>query len=126
MKIVSNNTAEQSRKGPDRDIDLAGLTSSIQTMTSLRTAATGCEACDLWKSATQTVFGEGPSKPQIMFIGEQPGDQEDLSGQPFVGPAGKLLNEAMRKAGIDRSKVYLTNVVKHFKWAAAQRGKKRI
>jgi uracil-DNA glycosylase len=80
----------------------------------------------LWKTATQTVFGEGPAKTRIMLVGEQPGDQEDRAGHPFVGPAGKLLNEALEKAGLERSKVYLTNVVKHFKWIAAQRGKRRI
>jgi DNA polymerase len=76
--------------------------------------------------ATQTVFGEGPSKAQIMFIGEQPGDQEDRAGHPFVGPAGKLLDEALEQVGIKHSQVYVTNVVKHFKWEAAARGKKRI
>jgi len=80
----------------------------------------------LWKTATQTVFGEGPVKPTIMFVGEQPGDQEDRAGHPFVGPAGRLLDEALLEAGLDRSHVYVTNVVKHFKWAAAARGKKRI
>lgn len=74
----------------------------------------------------QTVFGEGPAKAEIMFVGEQPGDQEDRAGHPFVGPAGRLLDAALEQAALDRSKVYLTNVVKHFKWAAAARGKKRI
>jgi DNA polymerase len=90
-----------------------------------RSAAT-CKACDLWKNATQTVFGDGPSKARVMFVGEQPGDQEDKLGHPFVGPAGQLLDEALVEAGIDRSEVYVTNVVKHFKWEAAQRGKRRI
>ncbi len=83
-----------------------------------------CRACDLWKLGTQTVFGEGPGKAQLMLIGEQPGDAEDRSGRPFVGPAGKLLDRALANAGIDRSAVYLTNVVKHFKWEP--RGKRRI
>jgi DNA polymerase len=80
----------------------------------------------LWKTAAQTVFGEGPLKPQIMFVGEQPEDREDRAGHPFVGPVGRLLNHALEQAGIDPAKVYLTNVMKHFKWAAAARGKKRI
>ena len=105
---------------------LSGPTSAIRTISSLRSAASDCKACDLWKTATQTVFGEGPSKARIMLVGEQPGDQEDLAGHPFVGPAGRLLNEALEEAGVERSEVYLTNVVKHFKWIAAQRGKKRI
>jgi uracil-DNA glycosylase family protein len=108
------------------DSTLTDLASSLRALSALRSAARDCQACDLWKTGTQTVFGEGPSKPEIIFVGEQPGDQEDRSGHPFVGPAGRLLNEAMRQAGIDRSRVYLTNVVKHFKWVAAQRGKKRI
>src|SRR3954470_12179201 len=83
-----------------------------------------CTRCDLYKPATQTVFGEGPLDAQIMFVGEQPGDQEDLAGRPFVGPAGQLLDAALEKAGIDRSTVYVTNAVKHFKFV--QRGKRRI
>jgi DNA polymerase len=94
------------------------------TLNRLRTAAAECTACDLWKHATQTVFGEGKQSSLILFIGEQPGDKEDLAGRPFVGPAGALLDKALEEAGIDRSKVYLTNVVKHFKWEP--RGKRRI
>jgi uracil-DNA glycosylase len=90
----------------------------------LRTAARGCRACDLWRSGTQTVFGEGLAKADVMLVGEQPGDREDIEGRPFVGPAGKLLDRALERAGIDRSQVYITNVVKHFKWRP--RGKKRI
>ena len=78
--------------------------------------AQGCRNCPLWKNATQTVFGEGSSRSQIMLIGEQPGNDEDLSGKPFVGPAGRLLDTSLIEAGIDRKKVYVTNVVKHFKW----------
>ena len=96
------------------------------SLTGLRRTAQDCRACDLWKHATQTVFGEGPANAAIMFVGEQPGDQEDLAGHPFVGPAGKLLNEALIEAGIDRTQVYVTNVVKHFKWSPAERGKRRI
>jgi len=98
----------------------------LLTIPSLQRAATHCKGCDLWKSATQTVFGEGPVQALVMFVGEQPGDQEDKLGHPFVGPAGRLLDEVLREVGIDRSKVYVTNVVKHFKWEAAQRGKRRI
>jgi uracil-DNA glycosylase family protein len=90
----------------------------------LREAAAGCTACDLHKTGTQTVFGEGTRNAEVMFVGEQPGDQEDLQGKPFVGPAGKLLDKALEDAGIDRSRVYVTNVVKHFKWTG--RGKRRI
>ena len=91
----------------------------------LRDKAKGCRACDLWKNATQTVFGEGgESKIKIMFVGEQPGDQEDIQGKPFVVPAGRLLDSALVEAGIDRNKTYVTNAVKHFKWEP--RGKRRI
>ncbi|MGI8431004.1 MAG: UdgX family uracil-DNA binding protein [Chthoniobacterales bacterium] len=94
------------------------------SLTKLREAARDCTACPLYKSATQTVFGEGPKRAQIMFLGEQPGDQEDLSGKPFIGPAGQLFNRALEEAGIDRDSVYVTNTVKHFKWEP--RGKRRI
>ncbi len=90
----------------------------------LRAAAAGCEGCDLYRTGTQTVFGEGPPRALVMLVGEQPGDQEDRAGKPFVGPAGRLLDEALEEAGIDRSRVYVTNAVKHFKWEA--RGKRRI
>jgi DNA polymerase len=96
------------------------------TLDSLRKAATDCKACDLWKNATQTVFGEGSSRPLMMLIGEQPGDKEDLAGHPFVGPAGRVLDQALEAVGIDRSDVYVTNVVKHFSWTPAARGKRRI
>jgi uracil-DNA glycosylase len=90
----------------------------------LKAAAAECKACDLWRTGTQTVFGEGKSSSMVMFIGEQPGDKEDLAGRPFVGPAGALLDRALEEAGIDRKQVYVTNVVKHFKWEP--RGKRRI
>jgi uracil-DNA glycosylase len=90
----------------------------------LRRKAAGCRACDLWKTGTQTVFGEGAPDAEVMFVGEQPGDREDIEGRPFVGPAGRLLDEALERAGIDRDRVYVTNVVKHFKWRP--RGKRRI
>jgi len=94
------------------------------TLESLRQAAKNCKACDLWRTGTQTVFGGGAAHPKIMFVGEQPGNQEDIEGKPFVGPAGKLLDSALEEAGIDRSKTYVTNAVKHFKWEP--RGKRRI
>ena len=94
------------------------------TLPELRAAAAGCTACDLWERGTQTVFGEGGAHARVVLVGEQPGNDEDLSGRPFVGPAGKLLDRALEAAGIDRSRVYVTNVVKHFKWVP--QGKRRI
>ena len=94
------------------------------TIKKLQVIAAGCQACDLWKTGTQTVFGEGKQTSTVMFVGEQPGDKEDLAGKPFVGPAGVLLDKALAEAGIDRATVYVTNVVKHFKWEP--RGKRRI
>jgi DNA polymerase len=94
------------------------------TLDSLRTEAAGCRACPLWEHATQTVFGEGPSSAELLFVGEQPGDVEDREGRPFVGPAGRLFDEALLDAGIERRRVYVTNAVKHFKWTG--RGKRRI
>jgi len=102
----------------------APLIPSRPTISKLRTVAAGCQACDLGKRGTQTVFGEGGPKPRVMFVGEQPGDQEDIQGRPFVGPAGKILDKALEAAGIDRKEVYVTNAVKHFKWEP--RGKRRI
>jgi len=102
----------------------AQLIPSTRSVATLRRAAATCQACDLWKMATQTVFGEGPAKASIMFVGEQPGDLEDRSGHPFVGPAGKLFDRALAETGIQRSNVYVTNVVKHFKWSPAERGKR--
>ena len=90
----------------------------------VRIAAADCLACDLWKTATQTVFGEGTETAELMLVGEQPGDKEDLAGRPFVGPAGRILDQGLEDAGIDRSKVYVTNAVKHYKWEA--RGKRRL
>jgi len=94
------------------------------SLTTLRKAALGCTACPLYRHATQTVFGEGPKRARLFFLGEQPGDQEDRRGKPFVGPAGQLLDRALAEAGIDRQEVYVTNAVKHFKWEP--RGKRRI
>lgn len=94
------------------------------TLASLREAAAGCTACPLHLTGTQTVFGEGPADARVMFVGEQPGDKEDQEGRPFVGPAGRLFDELLEEAGIDRDEAYVTNAVKHFKWQP--RGKRRI
>src|SRR4051812_5387637 len=94
------------------------------SLTQLKEIARGCTACELYKRGTQTVFGAGPKKASVVFVGEQPGNEEDLQGEPFVGPAGKLLDKALVAAGIDRSETYVTNIVKHFKWEP--RGKRRI
>jgi DNA polymerase len=106
------------------DETAAPLIPERPSLKKLREAAAGCTACPLYETGTQTVFGEGATKARVVFVGEQPGDQEDQQGKPFVGPAGKLLDKALEDAGIDRSAVYVTNVVKHFKWQA--RGKRRI
>src|SRR5689334_19873860 len=102
----------------------APLVPERPTLRRLAEAAAHCQACPLWKTGTQTVFGEGPSKAKVVFVGEQPGNDEDLAGKPFVGPAGRLLNEALAEAGIERSDTYVTNAVKHFKWEP--RGKRRL
>lgn len=94
------------------------------TLPKLREAAAACKGCDLWNRGTQTVFGEGSPNARVLMVGEQPGDKEDLQGRPFVGPAGAILDKALAAAGIDRNEVYLTNIVKHFKWEP--RGKRRI
>jgi len=100
------------------------LATNERTLTGLRRAVHECRGCDLWRDATQAVFGEGRSNAQVMLVGEQPGDKEDVAGHPFVGPAGHVLDEALEAAGIARDDVYVTNAVKHFKWRA--RGKRRI
>jgi uracil-DNA glycosylase len=99
------------------------MTTKLET---LRAAARDCRACPLWEHATQTVFGAGAAHAALLVVGEQPGDQEDRQGLPFVGPAGRLLDRAFAAAGIDRREVYVTNAVKHFKWVAGERGKPRI
>jgi uracil-DNA glycosylase family protein len=106
------------------DETAAPLVPTRPSLPKLRKAAAGCKACPLWKTGTQTVFGQGAAKAEVMFVGEQPGDQEDQTGRPFVGPAGKLFDRALEEAGLDRSTTYVTNAVKHFKWTA--RGKRRI
>lgn len=96
------------------------------TLPALRNAAANCKACDLWKVGTQTVFGEGQPEAAMLLVGEQPGDKEDRTGHPFVGPAGKLLDRALAEAGIDRETAYVTNAVKHFKWKSTASGKRRL
>jgi DNA polymerase len=108
----------------DGDETAEALIPERPSLEKLREAAAGCRACPLWETGTQTVFGEGSPQAEVVFVGEQPGDREDIEGRPFVGPAGKLLDEALLEAQIDRSLVYVTNVVKHFKWKP--QGKRRI
>jgi uracil-DNA glycosylase len=110
------NPVEISRAAAEGRLDLPAV----------REAAAGCQACDLWARATQTVFGEGPVPARWMLVGEQPGDKEDIEGAPFVGPAGRILDEALAAAGIDREATFVTNVVKHFKWRPAPSGKRRL
>ncbi len=105
-------------------VPVSALIPPNPTLESLRSAAANCKGCDLYLKGTQTVFGEGPAPAAVMLVGEQPGDREDLAGRPFVGPAGRVLDEALAKAGLDRRDVYVTNVVKHFRWEP--RGKRRI
>ena len=112
------------KRPPDDPNSAARYIPDRPTLPKARDASKDCQGCDLWKRGTQTVFGEGHRTARILFVGEQPGDQEDLSGRPFVGPAGRLLDRALEEAGIDRGDVYVTNVVKHFKWEP--RGKRRI
>lgn len=118
---------------PDREMDGVKLGPPVSelippkpTLAKVRSVAQGCRACDLWAKATQTVFGEGRSGARVIFVGEQPGDREDIEGKPFVGPAGRILDEALKEAEIARDDTYVTNVVKHFRWEAATRGKRRI
>jgi len=113
-------------RAPGNDEKAVLFLTNRESITVLRERASACQACDLWRTATQTVFGEGNSKATIMWVGEQPGDQEDRAGRPFVGSVGKLLNDALAQAGIERDQVYLTNVVKHFKWTPSERGQRRI
>jgi uracil-DNA glycosylase len=107
-------------------VDAGDLIPTRPTLPNLREAAAECRACDLWEDATQTVFGAGTRNARVMLVGEQPGDQEDRAGEVFVGPAGRILDEALSEAGIDRRKAYVTNAVKHFKWKPAPRGKRRL
>lgn len=115
---------EESGLKRDDQETAASLIPSNASLEQLKAVASGCKACHLWRDATQTVFGEGPKTAKIVLVGEQPGDEEDIHGRPFVGPAGKLLDRALNEAGIDRGQAYVTNVVKHFKYIP--RGKRRI
>ena len=113
---------ERAARAAEREIQRGG--NVLKSWEELLSDARKCTRCDLYKHATQTVFGEGPLDAQILFVGEQPGDQEDLAGRPFVGPAGKLFDQALEEAGIDRKRTYVTNAVKHFKFQ--MRGKRRL
>jgi uracil-DNA glycosylase len=128
-EMIANAATEphksQRRPEPAMKRNHSASSDSIEALIeALREEASGCRACPLWKDATQTVFGEGPQHAQVMLVGEQPGDKEDLAGKPFVGPAGQMLDRALKEAGVDRGKVYVTNAVKHFKFLA--RGKIRL
>lgn len=123
MKTVVSRRGTSGRRRRD-DPTAAPLIPEKPTLQKLGEAAKGCRACPLWKTGTQTVFGEGQRTAKVVFVGEQPGNDEDLQGRPFVGPAGKLLDQALVEAGINRDEVYVTNVVKHFKWEP--KGKRRI
>jgi len=127
-KLVRHDLGEDEKRTPIPLLirEAAGNSSRGISLEILKRAARKCQACDLWKNATQTVFGNGSARARVMLVGEQPGDREDIEGEPFVGPAGKLLREAMLQAGIDLGDVYLSNVVKHFRWEASARGKRRI
>ncbi|HEY7635200.1 MAG TPA: UdgX family uracil-DNA binding protein [Gemmatimonadales bacterium] len=116
----------RARGTPSSTGSAADFIPSRPTLPSLRAAAASCRGCDLWLNATQTVFGEGPRGAEVMLVGEQPGDQEDLKGHPFVGPAGRLLDAALEEAGIDRRKVYVTNAVKHFKFVRKELTRRRL
>jgi DNA polymerase len=116
-KVKARNWPEPKPVQGDRE-------DGADSITELREIAKGCRRCPLWRDATQTVFGEGPENASVVFVGEQPGDQEDIAGKPFVGPAGKLFDDILDDAGIDRLKIYVTNAVKHFKFEP--RGKRRI
>jgi len=105
---------------------LAAVRANEADLADIAEAAGGCRACDLWRRATQTVFGAGPADARIVLVGEQPGDTEDLAGAPFVGPAGRILDRALDEAGLDRATIFVTNVVKHFKWRPAPGSKRRL
>ena len=112
------------RKSRSSEISATDFMPEQLTLPSLKAAAADCKGCDLWKKGTQTVFGEGKRRAIALFVGEQPGNEEDLTGKPFVGPAGRIFDSALEEAGINRQQTYVTNVVKHFKWEP--RGKRRI
>ena len=122
--------ARVARRAPAAEGEVTGSAADFipprPTLPKLRAASKGCRGCHLYMVGTQTVFGEGPAAADVMFVGEQPGDKEDLAGRPFVGPSGKLLDAALEAADIDRSRVYVTNAVKHFKWERGAKAARRI
>ncbi|MBV9560127.1 MAG: UdgX family uracil-DNA binding protein, partial [Bradyrhizobium sp.] len=122
--MIEDAATDPNRKQQKPEPAMIRKTETAGDLETLREEAAACRACPLWKDATQTVFGEGPKHAQVMLVGEQPGDKEDLAGKPFVGPAGQMLDRALEEAGIDRRKVYVTNAVKHFKFVP--RGKIRL
>jgi uracil-DNA glycosylase family protein len=125
MPAARHSKAAKQRRPATKQQELAlSRESEAASLTDVREEAMGCKRCDLWKAATQTVFGEGPVSARIVFVGEQPGDQEDIAGRPFVGPAGRLLDQILEEADLDRRITYVTNAVKHFKFEP--RGKRRI
>ncbi len=123
--LTRQQAAKLNFMGKDKpEISAKDFFPARKSLKAFRDAAEDCQGCDLWERGTQTVFGEGARRAEVVFVGEQPGNEEDLSGKPFVGPAGRLLDDCLAAAGIDRSQTYVTNVVKHFKWEP--RGKRRI
>jgi uracil-DNA glycosylase len=123
-EMIANATTEPHKAQKRPEPSMIRPHATAESLAALREEAANCRACPLWRNATQTVFGEGPQAAQIMLVGEQPGDKEDLAGKPFVGPAGQMLDRALKEAGIDRTKTYVTNAVKHFKFVP--RGKIRL
>ena len=122
-------TASDPRRAAPEDrpiVALEAVRAGTADLARIEQAARDCRACDLWEHATQTVFGDGPERARIMLIGEQPGDAEDVAGEPFVGPAGRILDRALEEAGLDRASIFVTNVVKHFKWRPSPGGKRRL
>ena len=124
--IAAKRPARATARGAVATGSAADFIPPNPTLPKLRAAAMTCRGCHLWTLGTQTVFGEGPKKARVMIVGEQPGDQEDRAGHPFVGPSGKLLDRALEEAGIDRDDVYVTNAVKHFKWERGEKSARRI
>ncbi|SRR5581483_2833634 len=122
--VTATMIRAQFKAGADAAVTAERLIPDKSTISKLQAAARACKACPLWERGTQTVFGDGSGKAKVVFVGEQPGNDEDLAGKPFVGPAGRLLDEALAEAGIQREEIYVTNVVKHFKWEP--KGKRRI
>ncbi len=124
--LLAKNHASSGARGEERGAEAFLPPKPEPTLADLKEAAAGCRGCDLYKNATGTVFGEGPARARIVLVGEQPGDQEDRQGRPFVGPAGEVLARALAEAGLERAETYVTNAVKHFKWTPDSRGKRRL